>query len=352
VNKSHALDTRPNATSGPGRSASLLGAASAALVTGGIFLGSRNLANFDAALVGYAVATVLMAFGVTYRTVAWSRSPAARRYLVGGWKALLSPGPASRRDLAGPKTLVSTLLLQRFIAKRSNGRWLAHQGLFWGVVMATAITFPLTFGWIHFRAVEGAASGYWVYLLGTRTVKLDALSLLGWMVFHGLDVAAVLVIGGCLYFLKRRWAERRTNRIHLSKDLLPLVALLAISVTGLALTVSSALLSGRFYSLLAFVHMCTVVLTLVWIPFGKFFHTIQRPAMIGVHLYKQSNLDRKGAFRCRSCGEPVEATGFVEDLQATMSELGLAYGDWIETCPRCKRIERGVQYRAQVKAGF
>jgi hypothetical protein len=333
-------------------SPALAGAAAAALVTAGIFLGSRNLANFDAALVGYAVATVFLAFGVSYRTVIWSRSPAARRYLIGGWKAMLSPGPAIRNGLAGPRTLVSTLFLQRFIAKRSNGRWLAHQSLFWGVVMATAMTFPLTFGWIHFRAVEGSARGYWVYLLGTRTAKIDALSLLGWMMFHGLDLAAGLVIAGSLFFLKRRWEERRANKIDFGKDLLPLLALLGISVTGLALTISSALLGGALYPLLAFVHMCTVVLTLVWIPFGKFFHTIQRPAMIGVHLHKQSTLASKGTFLCRSCGAPLEGAGFVEDLQATMNELGLGYGGWIETCPRCRRIERGRHYRAQVKAGY
>jgi hypothetical protein len=348
VNKTLSYDVRSLSKARAG----LIGSAAGALVAAGVFLGSRNLANFDAALVGYAIATVFLAFGIAYRTVTWSRSPAARRYLIGGWKAMLSPGPATRNGLAGPKTVISTLLLQRFIAKRSNGRWLAHQSLFWGVLIATAITFPLTFGWIHFRAVEGTASGYWVYLLGTRTAKLDALSLLGWMVFHGLDVAAVLVIGGSLFFLKRRWEERRVNRIDFAKDLMPLLALLSISVTGIALTISSALLDGRFYRQLAFVHMCAVVLTLVWIPFGKFFHTIQRPAMIGVHLHKQSNLADRGTFLCRSCGAPVEGAGFVDDLQATMEELGLAYGAWVETCPRCKRIERGRQYRAQVKAGF
>jgi hypothetical protein len=334
------------------RSPALPAGAAAALVTAGIFLGSRNLANFDAALVGYAIATIFMAFGVTYRTVAWSKSPAARRYLVGGWKALLSPGPAAGGVAAGTRTVVSTLFLQRFIAQRSRGRWLAHQGLFWGVVIATAITFPLTFGWIHFRAVPGTPSGYWVYVVGVRTAKLDALSLLGWMVFHGLDVAAVLVVGGCIYFLRKRWAERRTNRMNFGKDVVPLLTLLAISLTGLALTVSSALLSGLYYHPLAFAHMCTVVLTLVWVPFGKFFHTIQRPAMIGVHLHKQSGLSTKGVFQCRSCGMPLEGAGFVDDLQATMAELGLAYGGWIETCPRCKRLERGARYRTQVKAGF
>jgi len=30
-------------------------------------------------------------------------------------------------------------------------RWWMHQCLFWGCLLAAAITFPLVFGWIHFR---------------------------------------------------------------------------------------------------------------------------------------------------------------------------------------------------------
>lgn len=344
--------TRPLDGSGDGLPPTIAGVAVAAAVMVGIFFGSRNLSNFDVALVGYAVATIFLAFGITYRAVIWSRSPAARRYLVGGMKALLLPGKATRPKLAGPKTVINTLLLQRFIAQRSNARWLAHQGMFWGVILATAMTFPLTFGWIHFRAVPGTESGYWIYAMGIKAAKIDAFSLLGWMMFRGLDVAAVLVIAGSGYFFVKRIRERNQNKINFSKDLMPLVALLAISVTGLALTVSSVALAGLFYRPLAFIHMVVVVLTLLWIPFGKFFHTVQRPAMIGAHLHKQGQLETKGALTCRTCGEALEGVGFVQDLQATMGELGLDYGGWVETCPRCKRIERGARYREQVKAGF
>jgi len=309
------------------------------------------LANFDVALLGYAIGTVFLAGGGTYRTVAWAKSPAARRYLARGWKALLRPGP-SGAALDAPKTVASTLLLQRFISKRSNGRWLAHQSLFWGVITATMITFPLTFGWIHFRAVEGARSGYWVYVMGKRTMQFDALSILGFLVFHGLNLSAILVIGGAVFYLHKRWSEKGANLTKFGHDLMPLIALVAISVTGLALTASSSWTGGFLYPPLAFIHMCTVVLTLIWIPFGKLFHTIQRPAMIGVQLYKQTSLKSQGALSCRTCGELLEGEIFVGDLQKTMVELGLAYPGWIETCPRCKRIERGAQYREQVKAGF
>ena len=36
-----------------------------------VVLGSRNLAHFDAALVGYTFATLFAAFGITYRYAIW-----------------------------------------------------------------------------------------------------------------------------------------------------------------------------------------------------------------------------------------------------------------------------------------
>jgi hypothetical protein len=98
--------------------------------------------------------------------------------------------------------------------------------------------------------------------------------------------------------------------------------------------------------------MATVVLTLVFIPFGKFFHVIQRPASVGVEIYKRAALDRDGVFPCRRCGQPLEAKAFVSDLKQTMDELELGFSEWAETCPRCKRVQRGQAYLDTVKRGF
>jgi hypothetical protein len=332
--------------------ASFAGAAAATLTAVAIYLGSRRLRNFDAALVGYATATVFLAFGVAYRYVLWVRSPPAMRYLRRGWQSFLSFRNFRRFPTLVPRALVSNLALQTFIARRGPGRWLAHQALFWGVVLATLITFPLTFGWISFEAAEGG-SRYAIVVWGFRTITFEPLTWLGWLVFHGLDVAAALVLAGCAFFLWRRFRDREvTTAQRFGFDFLPLVALVAISVTGLLLTASSALLEGEGYEFLAIIHMATVVLTLVFIPFGKFFHVIQRPASVGVDVYKQTSIEREGVFTCRRCGEPLEAATFVRDLEATMDELGLRYGEWIETCPRCKRVLRGQAYLRDVKRGF
>lgn len=70
--------------------ATAVGFAAAVAMTAAVYFGSRGLRNFDAALIGYATATIFLAFGVTYRYVVWVQSPPARRYLIQGWKAFLS----------------------------------------------------------------------------------------------------------------------------------------------------------------------------------------------------------------------------------------------------------------------
>ena len=79
------------------------------------------------------------------------------------------------------------------------------------MVLATLITFPLTFGWLAFFSDTATGPGYTIYVLGFPTVSFDALSFLGWVVFHGLDIAAVLVLAGCGWFLWRRFRHREAT---------------------------------------------------------------------------------------------------------------------------------------------
>ena len=46
----------------------------------GVYVGSRNLQNFDAALVPYLFGTLFAAFGIVYRYVVWLQRPPTRRY--------------------------------------------------------------------------------------------------------------------------------------------------------------------------------------------------------------------------------------------------------------------------------
>jgi hypothetical protein len=330
-----------------------LGSLAAAVLVALIFVGSRGLRNFDSALVGYAIAIVFLGLGVVYRYVVWVSAPPARRYLVHGWRSFFSVRNFMRNPTFVPREIVSYLSLQTFMAKRGVGRWVAHQALFWGVVLALAITFPLVFGWIHFRAVPGVDVAYRMYVWDQPTFTFDPLSLIGWVIFHGLDISAVLVIAGSAYFVWRRVRDREaTTGQRVGYDFIPLIGLIAISVTGLLLTFSSIFLEGRGYEFLTITHMITVVLTLVYIPFGKFFHVIQRPAQIGVGVFKRSTLERDGAAACQRCGEPVDSSAALRNLQGTMDDLGLRFSEWSATCPRCRRLGRGEAYLRDVKGGF
>src|SRR6516164_2327595 len=135
-----------------------------------VILGSGGLRWFDAALVGYLFGTLFAIFGVTYRYAVWLRRPPTARLRRRGGEAL------RRRDLrAGnlrliPGLVAGNLLAQLFIRRRSRLRWVAHQLVFWGCVLAAAVTFPLVFGWLHFESVGQNAREYQAFIAnwGTR----------------------------------------------------------------------------------------------------------------------------------------------------------------------------------------
>jgi hypothetical protein len=198
-----------------------------------------------------------------------------------------------------PSLVATQLLAQGFIRRRSRARWLAHQLVFWGCILAGLITFPLTMGLLHFESVGQQGDRYQVYVSRVGTLKFDADSMLGWTIFHGLDIAAVLVLAGVFIFLRRRLRDPGALAVERSGDFLALAGLFAVSVTGLFLTVSSIWLEGRFYSALNTIHALTVILGLMYLPFGKLFHIFQRPGNLGVAYYKRRTP------RARRCGVPA-----------------------------------------------
>ena len=119
-------------------------------------------------------------------------------------------------------------------------------------------------------------------------MRFDAESIVGWFIFHVLDIAAVLVLAGVFIFLRRRLRDPGALAVERSGDFLALAGLFAVSVTGLFLTVSSMWLEGRFYTALNTIHALTVILGLMYIPFGKLFHIFQRPGNLGVAYYKRA----------------------------------------------------------------
>jgi hypothetical protein len=158
------------------------------------------------------------------------------------------------------------------------------------VVLSCLITFPLTFGWIRFTYVPPAAYQLWFFGLPMVQFPIEAGT--GFALFHALDWTMVLLIIGVAMALWRRMtAAGLLTTQRFGFDLMPLVLLLAIAVTGLALTASSLWWEGKFYGFISLTHQITVMAWLLSLPFGKFFHIIERPTSIGVTLYQTINQD-------------------------------------------------------------
>jgi hypothetical protein len=320
-----------------------------------VYIGSEGLRWFDAALAPYLFGTLLAAFATVYRYTVWLSRPPTARLSRRGWEALRARGRFASNLVALGGMLVTNLALQRFIAHRSRTRWLGHQLLFWGCVLAALVTFPLTFGWIHFESADASGRTYLAYLGPLATISFDSRSLIGWLVFHALNIAAVLVIAGVAIFLVRRLRDRGAIALERGGDFAALAGLFAVSVTGLMLTASSMWMEGRFYSFLNTVHALAVVLGLLYIPFGKLFHILQRPANLGIAFYKQAG-EESGPQICIDCGDEFASKLQMQDLKEVLPQLGFDYstadgGNYQDLCPRCRRRLVGLAQTDRV-GGF
>ena len=342
----------PEVTSKLDRRGVIWGLVGVAVTLAITFVGSDGLIWFDAALIGYLFGIIFMVFGVIYRYSVWVRRPPTAMLNRRGWDAFRA---GKARNLAALPSLVFThLLAQGFIRRRSRARWLAHQLIFWGCILAALVTFPLTLGLLHFESVDQQGDRYRVFISRVGTISFDAESILGWLVYHALDIAAVLVLGGVFIFLRRRLRDPGALAVERSGDFLALAGLFAVSVTGLFLTVSSIWLDGQFYAALNTLHALTVILGLMYIPFGKLFHIFQRPGNLGVAYYKRANADGPAAV-CRRCGDEFASAQQVADLQAVLPQVGFDYsaadGNYQDTCPRCRRAQVTLAQSARV-GGF
>lgn len=316
----------------------------ASMVAALIILGSRNLAHFDAALVGYTFAVLFATFGITYRYAMWLQRPPTAMYWKRGWQVFLQPKHLLKNIGEWLARVPTEFGMNLFIFRRGRWRGAAHILIMWGCIAAIGITFPLVFGWIHFETLPGNLDWYRTYVFGFPTFAFPVHSLFGVMVFHGLVWASILVTLGVMLAMRRRMRDHGAAALQqFGEDFLPLILLFAISITGLMLTASYTWMKGYAYDFLAILHAITVIFTLLWLPFGKFFHIFQRPAQLGVGFYKEVG-EREEPAHCRRCGTPFTSRMHVEDLIKVADQLGYRYQiqdsniqhyQWI--CPPCRR---------------
>jgi hypothetical protein len=314
------------------------------IVAGLIVVGSRNLAHFDAALVGYTFAVLFATFAITYRYSMWLQRPPTALYWKRGWQVFFRPKYLAGNIAHWFARVPAEFGANLFILRRDRFRWGAHMLIMWGCIVAVGITFPLVFGWVHFETLPNDLNWYRAYLFGFPTFAFPIHSLLGFLIFHGLVWASILVTAGVMLAMRRRMRDHGAAVLQqFGEDFLPLILLFAISVTGLMLTASYSWMKGYGYDFLAILHAITVIFTLLWLPFGKFFHIFQRPAQLGVSFYKDVG-EREAAAECRRCGAAFTSRLHAEDLIKVERQLGYDYEikdspaehyQWI--CPPCRR---------------
>lgn len=320
----------------------------ASLVTGALIIlvivGSRNLSHFDAPLVAYTFASLFAAAGITYRYSVWLQRPPTAIYWKRGWQVFFKRRHRTRNVKTWFKRVIGEFALNDFIWKRDRMRGLTHFLLMWGCILAAAITFPLVFGWLSFQSLPDKIDSYRILVFGFPTITFPSGSFYGFLIFHGLVWSSFLVIAGVMLAMRRRMRDEGAVALQLfTEDFLPLILLFAVSITGLLLTVSYTWLKGYGYEFLSLVHAVTVIFTLLWLPFGKFFHIFQRPAQLGVEFYKDV-ASREEAARCKRCGHPFASVMHVNDLIQVEKELGYSYeagqhgvGHYQWICPPCRR---------------
>lgn len=329
------------------RSSTIIAVCASAFLTLMVIVGSRFLLHYDSALFGYTIASVVAFGAIVFRYALWLQRPATRAYWKRGWQLYLQREKFAKNTADAAKSIATNLVGQKFIFKRSFSRWLMHFLIMWGCILSAMVTFPLVFGWIHFT-LEGER-GYRTHIFGFPLQLMDGRSLMAWMTFHALDFTAIMVIAGCAIAIHRRLHDRGAIALQqFLLDFVPHLLLIAISVSGLMLTASSLWFEGYMYSFISLSHQAVVIMTLFFLPFGKLFHIVQRPASIGVELYQQRAKEMEQA-KCRRCGVEFASAMWLGDLKEVVEKVGFDYtmenGEKLQDyCPRCKRVMRGLAY--------
>jgi hypothetical protein len=84
-----------------------------------------------------------------------------------------------------------------------------------------------------------------------------------------------------------------------------------------------------------------VIFTLLFLPFGKFFHIFQRPAQLSLDFYRRAGAE-SGPANCVRCGRTFASKLHVGDLKKVEAQLGIQYEfeggvHYQDVCPACRR---------------
>jgi hypothetical protein len=134
-------------------------------------------------------------------------------------------------------------------------------------------------------------------------------------------------------------------------DFLPLYLLLFISITGLLLTVQNVFLHGWMQPQMSLIHQFSVIVTLIYLPFGKLAHIPFRPVSVFARNYRE-HYGEQAMKECKVCGDHFVS---VEQSKDVMNVLGVNEMEFnmqdgfnlAELCLPCRR-----KYRISRFSGF
>lgn len=300
-----------------------------------VYIGSRFFTHIDLALYGYMVGTVVFIGGFYYRYIAWAERPPTKLILKKGLKLLFRKST--------PKTSVEHMVTYRFIWNRGWYRWTQHVLLGWGCILSCFVTFPLVFGWMYFTM--GNNGTYTVVGFGIDLMKVKADGIIAFLFYNALNITAFMVIGGVCMALYRRLKDMQARAEQtFVYDFLPLYLLLFISITGLWLTFSNIFLQGFAHPFMSVVHQWSVIITLIYLPFGKLSHIPFRPMSILARNYRE-HYGEQQMKACKVCGSEFVSVEQSNDVIAVLKQNEIEFNmkegfHLAELCLPCRRKYR------------
>lgn len=289
---------------------------------------------------GYIISSFIFFIGITVRICAWLIRPATHQVMKRSLKNLRKKSRKKRNVRAMLKTAVDNIILQKFIFKRGWYRGLQHFFIAWGCLLSLAITFGLVFNWFYFDLVDPQT--YQIIVLSIPTITMHPDGFLAFISYNALNFSSIMLLVGLIMAISRRINNHDTKVTQRAEfDLFPLYLLLAVTVSGLLLTLSYKFLGGFMHSPMALVHQATVVIFLVYFPFGKLFHLPIRPMATSVPMnyWEEEGADTRP---CKKCGDTYSNDDQIADVKEILGQqafdLQMEDGTYLsDYCPACRR---------------
>jgi nitrate reductase gamma subunit len=193
-------------------------------------------------------------------------------------------------------------------------------------------------------------NGYYnIILFGMKIMTVPAEGLIATLSYNALNISAVMVISGVSMALYRRLKnmQARAEQKFLY-DFLPLYMLLLVSITGLALTFMNMFLHGAGQPIMSLIHQWSVIITLIYLPFGKLAHIPFRPMSVLARNYRE-HYGEQSMKKCKVCGDEFvsveQSKDVVDVLGVNDIEFKTKEGNHLaELCLPCRRKYRIAQF--------